>query len=247
MLSIDAKPDIETLSRALRVLGERQLPFVLANTATQLARRVKSGTLRAMRQRLDRPTSTTMNSLYVKMAKKGDPVARSYFKDAWASGIPADRYLRQTVHGGARRHKRFEKALIARGLMKSSQYAIPAASAMNQYGNVSGATVMRILSGLGAAESAGGYQANATGSKRSRRKGNAERYFVGDVGGTEGVWERKKTAFGDAVRPVFVFSDSAPRYRAIVPMFKIADNIVKANYMTEFTSALDQALATTRA
>lgn len=247
MLSIDTKPDIETLSRALRMVGDKQLPFVLALTATRLAQRVQKGTLRAMRQRLDRPTSTTMNSLFVKPAKKGNPVARSFFKDAWTSGVPADKYLQQVVRGGARPHKRFEKALISKGLMKSSQYAIPVASAMNQFGNVSRGTIMKILSGLGAAESAGGYKSNATGSKRSKRKGNAQRYFVGDVDGTEGVWERKKTAFGDAVRPVFVFSNGAPRYRAMVPIFTIADNIVKANYMREFTSALDQALATTKA
>lgn len=53
MLSIDAKPDIETLSRALRMVGDKQLPFVLALTATRLAQRVQKGTLRAMRQRLD--------------------------------------------------------------------------------------------------------------------------------------------------------------------------------------------------
>ncbi len=245
-MQIDAQPDLATLSKALRTLGERQLPFVLALTATNLAIRVKKGTLSIMRQRLDRPTSTTLNSLYVKPAKKGNPVARSFFKDAWTSGVPADTYLQQVVRGGQRPHKRFEKALIAKGVMKSSQYAIPAASAMNQFGNVSRGVIMKILSGLGAAESVSGFQANATGSKRSKRKGNAQRYFAGEVDGTHGIWERKKTAFGDAVRPVFVFSDGTPHYKAQLPIFKIADNIVKANYMAEFTSAMDHAMASAR-
>ncbi|SDI55871.1 hypothetical protein [Pseudomonas abietaniphila] len=247
MIRIDAQPDIEALSKGLRLLGDKQLPFALALTATKLAQRVKAGELDVMRQRLDRPTPTTMNSLYVKVAKKNNPEARAFFKDAWTSGVPADTYLQQAVKGGRRPHKRFEKALIAKGLMKSSQYAIPSPSAANQFGNVSRGVVLKILSALGAAETSSGFQANASGSKRSKRKGNQQRYFAGVVDGESGIWERKKTAFGDGVKPVFIFSDREPNYRTIIPFYKIADNIVKANYMAEFTSALDFALATAKA
>ena len=48
------------------------------------------------------------------------------------------------------------------------------------------------------------------------------------------------------VRPVFLFTDSAPKYKVIVPFFKIADNIIKANYSKEFSKALDRAIATAR-
>jgi len=246
MFRIDAHPETEQLSRALSELGSRQLPFALALAATRTAQRIKKGELAVMRQRLDRPTQTTMNSLFVKTATKQKPEARTFFKDAFTSGIPADTYMQAPVRGGKRKHKRFEKALIARGLMKNGQYAIPASSAVNQYGNVPRGVMTKILSGLGAAETASGFQANATGSKRSKRKGNAQRYFAGEVDGTQGIWERRKTAFGDAVRPVFLFADLEPRYRVIVPFFKIAENIVKANYMREFTDALDYAIKTAR-
>jgi hypothetical protein len=246
VVRIDARPNIEELSKALRTLSDKQLPFALALTATRLAMLVKKGELSVMRARLDRPTATTMNSLYVKVAKKGNPEARTFFKDAWTSGVPADTYLQQSVKGGRRPHKRFEKALIARGIMKPEQYALPAASALNEFGNVPRGTIMKILSGLGAAETVSGVQANATGSKRSKRKGNAQKYFAGDVDGTNGIWERRKTAFGDAVRPVFIFSEGEPVYRVIVPFYKIADNIVKANRAKEFASAMDQALSTAR-
>ncbi|VVN80966.1 hypothetical protein PS720_01096 [Pseudomonas fluorescens] len=214
--------------------------------ATRLAVLVKKGELSVLKARIDRPTTTTLNSLYVKPAKKGKPEARTFFKDAWTSGVPADTYLQQAVKGGRRPHKRFEKALIAKGIMKPGQFALPAASALNQFGNVPRGTIMKILSGLGAAETVSGVQANATGSKRSKRKGNAQKYFAGEVDGTQGVWERKKTAWGDAVRPVFIFSDGEPGYRVILPFFKIADNIVKANRVREFQSAMDTALATKR-
>ena len=246
MLKIDARTNIEELSKALRTVGEKQLPFAFALMATRLAVLVKKGELSVLKARIDRPTTTTLNSLYVKPAKKGKPEARTFFKDAWTSGVPADTYLQQAVKGGRRPHKRFEKALIAKGLMKPGQYALPAASALNQFGNVPRGTIMKILSGLGAAETVSGVQANATGSKRSKRKGNAQKYFAGEVDGTQGVWERKKTAWGDAVRPVFIFSDGEPGYRVILPFYKIADNIVKANRVREFQSAMDVALATKR-
>lgn len=246
MLQIDARTNIEELSKALRTVGEKQLPFAFALMATRLAVLVKKGELSVLKARIDRPTTTTLNSLYVKPAKKGKPEARTFFKDAWTSGVPADTYLQQAVKGGRRPHKRFEKALIAKGIMKPGQYALPAASALNQFGNVPRGTIMKILSGLGAAETVSGVQANATGSKRSKRKGNAQKYFAGEVDGTQGVWERKKTAWGDAVRPVFIFSDGEPGYRVILPFYKIADNIVKANRVREFQSAMDTALATKR-
>lgn len=246
MFKLDLALDAAPITAGMQELEQKHLPFVLALTATRLAQRVKKGELKVMRDRLDRPTPTTLNSLFVKMATTKGGAAEVYFKDSWASGIPADTYLQQAVSGGVRPHKRFEKALIARGLMRSTEYAVPTAPFMNQYGNVSRGTMLKILSGLGAAETGRGYQANASGSARSKRKGNADRFFSGDVDGTRGVWERKTMGMGDAVRPVFVFSSSAPRYRTIFPFFKIAENIVKANYPAEFADAFAQAMATAK-
>jgi len=223
----------------------RQIPFAQVLTATRLAQRVKKGMLPVMKARLDRPTPTTLNSLFVKAATKAK-AAEVYFKDSWASGIPADVYLQQAVNGGLRPHKRFEKALIARGVMQANEYAVPTAPFMNQYGNVSRGTMTKILSGLGAASLRAGYQANATNSRRSKAKGNAHRYFSADIDGTRGVWERVSMGMGDAVRPVFVFSASAPRYRTIFPFFKIGENIVKANHAAEFAQAFAEAQASAR-
>lgn len=226
-------------------IEHRQLPFVQMLAATRLAQRVKKGMLPVMKARLDRPTPTTLNSLFVKAATKSK-AAQVYFKDSWASGVPADAYLQQAVSGGIRPHKRFEKALIARGIMQASEYAVPTAPFMNQYGNVSRGTMTKILSGLGAAETRSGYQANASNSARSKAKGNAHRFFSGDVDGTRAVWEHKAMGMGNAVRPVFIFSASAPRYRTIFPFFKIGENIVKAHHSAEVAQAFAEARATAR-
>lgn len=246
MIRIELGQSAVSISKALQRLHQDQMPFILALTATRLAQQVKAGTLKVMKQRLDRPTRTTMNSLFVKMATKRQPTAQVYFKDSWTSGIPADAYLQPAVRGGVRPHKRFEKALQARGLMKAGQYAVPNPNLLNQYGNVSRGTITKVLSGLGAAETSAGYQANATGSRRSTRVGNARRYFAGVVDDAPGVWERMGSAFGEGVRPVFLFTDGAPRYRTIFPFFKMAENIVKANNAREVAAAFDDAMASAK-
>lgn len=240
-LDVDSTP----LFREISDIQRKQIPFALVLSQTKLAQRVKPGMLKVMQQRLDRPTPTTMKSLFVQAATKARP-AKVFFKDSWNSGIPADAYLQQTVQGGQRSHKRFERSLIAQGLMKAGQYAVPNTDLLNQYGNVSRGVMTRILSGLGAAEGRRGYQANATGSKRSKRKGNAERYFVGTVGGESGVWERKASAFGDGVKPVFLYTNGAPQYRVIFPFFKIGENIAKAHGQTELAAALREAILTAK-
>lgn len=246
MIRIDVSGGNDAVPLMLQRLERQQMPYILALTATRLAQRVKAGSIQVMKQRLDRPTPTTLKSLFVKMATKRNPAAQVYFKDAWGSGIPADTYLRPAVHGGARPHKRFEKALQARGLMRAGQFAVPNSNLLNHYGNVPRGTMTRILSGLGAAQTTSGYQANATSSRRSQRKGNARRYFAGVVDGAPGVWERKSTAFGEGVRPAFLFTDGAPQYRVRFPFFKVAENIVRAHHGREFAAAFDQAMATSK-
>lgn len=99
MFKVDMSLDAFPVSAGMRELEKRQIPFVMARTATLLAQRVKKGSITVMQKRLDRPTPTTLNSLFVKMATK-TRAAEVYFKDSWASGIPADTYLQQAVSGG---------------------------------------------------------------------------------------------------------------------------------------------------
>lgn len=243
MLNLTLDIDSVPLAREISDIQRKQIPFALVLAQTRLAaNRIKPGILAVMGQRLDRPTPTTMRSLFAQSATKRRP-AKVWFKDSWTTGIPADMYLQRAVQGGARSHKRFEKSLIAQGLMKSGQYAVPTADYLNQYGNVSRGTMTRILSGLGAAESGRGYQANATGSQRSQRKGNAERYFVGTLGDQSGIWERKAR---EQVKPVFLIADGAPHYRTIFPFFKIAENIGKAHGQAELAGALREAILTAK-
>lgn len=245
MIKIEATTTIEELSRALSSLGREQLPFALALAATRTAQRIQRAAKTALNQDLDSPTRTTLNSLFLKSATKRKPEATVWFKDAWNSGVPADAYLRPQVYGGKRKHKRFEKALIARGLMKGNQYAIPRPDVLDSNGNVKGSQVMRILSGLGAAETVAGVTANASGSKRSKAKNN-KRFFVATIGKASGVWERKQSAFGSGVKLWFLFVDNEPSYKVRYDFFQIARDTVEQHYLTEFTTALDHAIKTAK-
>ncbi|WP_190427487.1 hypothetical protein [Pseudomonas typographi] len=62
MLKIDLSTSGAAVSRAMQHLERQQMPFILALTATRLAQRVKAGSLEVMKQRLDRPTPSTLNT-----------------------------------------------------------------------------------------------------------------------------------------------------------------------------------------
>ncbi|OFA05179.1 hypothetical protein [Duganella phyllosphaerae] len=244
MATITLEEQVSQVLRNLDDISRRHVPFAVALALTKTAQRAQAGVLDVMRERFDRPTPFTLNSLRIVSAKRSDPqpFARVYFKDDAFKGTPASRYLGPEVHGGPRSQKRFERALIARGLMKSGQYALPAAGArLDQYGNVRRAQVVQILSALQAFGEQG-YQANRTNSTRSRRNGAAAKYFAGEVGGVEGVWQRQTFGFGEGVRPVFVFSESSPQYRVLVPFEKIVENVARARFGGEFQGAIAYAI-----
>lgn len=244
--TVSASANTAAIARSLGNLADKQIPFATANALTAIAKRIKAGQVKVMKDRLDRPTPFTLNSLYLKAARKNQLEARVWFKDYASKGTPAGKYMQPSVYGGAGKQKRFERALVARGLMGDDQHAIPVSSmARDSYGNVPRGLYVKILSGLKAFGQQG-YDANATNSTRSKRKGNAQRYFVATIDGMTGIWERRKSAFGDGATPLFVFTDSPPKYRVRVPFFKIAENIHKANYEREFTVALTHAIATAK-
>lgn len=246
MLDIRTTSNIELISRALRQVGEKQLPFVFALAATRTAQKVRTALLDKMGEVLDRPTPTTLRSLSIRSATKNRPEARVWFKDTFSHGIPADRYLQPQVVGGPRRPKRLEVALRSKGILGSDEWAIPSKDVLNQFGNMPGALAMRILSGLGAAETSSGATANASGSRRSKKKGNARRYFVAKIKNTHAVWERKQTAWGSAIRPVILFVKKAPQYRPAFEFFKIAEETVAAHYEDQFNKAIGVALDNAR-
>lgn len=211
----------------------KQVPFALALTLTTLAKMVEKGEYKVMAKRFDRPTKATLNSIFVRPANKTKLQATVGLKDQGA-GVPAEKYLKASVYGSTRKPKRFEKALIAKGLMKPGQYAMPNKAYLDQNGNIKGSFARRVLKAVDPNKA-------APVGKKTR----ASKYFAGEVDGEAGIWERKRFGKDYGVRPVFIFT-SAPSYRVRVPFFKIAENIVKANFDREFADAFEKATLTAR-
>lgn len=221
--------------RSLRQLRREDAPIVTAYALTKTAQDIKAAEVASMKSVFDRPSRFTLNALYMKPATKRDLVAVVYFKEGFGS-IPAWRYLGPQVEGGSRQHKSHEKRLIRAGHMKPDEYAVPGAGAkLDQYGNISGPTIERILSHVQAAEQFAGYQANATGSRRSRAKRKKSgTYFVLRPDGTgrsrgsvaPGIYLRQNV---NQIVPVIMFV-KAPRYRKRFPFYETAQHVFRANF-----------------
>lgn len=229
-MAIHLRVDSRDVMRAIRTLAKDDAPIVTAYALTKTAQDIKAAVVAAMSKVFDRPSRFTLNSLYVQAAKKTELVAMVYPKEGFGS-VPAWRYLGPQIEGGKRAHKAHEKRLIRAGHMKSDEFAVPGKGAkLDQYGNLSGSTIERILSQLQAAEQFAGYKANETSRSRARnKKKKTGRYFVlrPDAAGrarggvAPGIYYRQGLR---EIVPVIMFV-KAPSYRKRFPFYEIARTV----------------------
>lgn len=228
-MPITLRVDTRDVMRALSDLKEEDAPFVTAYALTKTGQDIKDAEFASMKDVFDRPTKFTLNSLFLKPASKRDLVAEVFFKEGFGS-IPAWRYLGPQVEGGGRAHKSHEKRLIAAGHMRADEFAVPGKGVkLDQFGNISGSTIERILSQLQAAGGSG-YQANATNSARSKAKRRASQYFVLRPG-SNSARANRQVAPGIYYRqgmtgmvPVIMFV-RAPRYQKRFPFYETAERV----------------------
>lgn len=241
-MRVTVTTNLDDLIKTLSKLEREQLPFASAVALTRTAERVQFNEKEVMRDVFDAPTPWTMNSLFVDPAEKRDwpkQSARTWFKDFAPKGTAANDYLQAQVSGGPRKHKRSEKALIARGIMKSTEYAIPGNGAqLDPFGNMKKGQIVKMLSDLRAFSEVG-YLANRSASKRSTAK--ASGYFFADIDGTRGIWQRVK-GWSGGVRSVLVFVSHSPKYRKRFPFWEVAENTTKAHYGRIFEIELNNAV-----
>lgn len=150
---------------------QRKIPFAAVWALTKSAKVAEDAIRSEMRRVLDSPVPWTINSLRTSPATKAKPEATVAYREFGAKGgTPAGVYLRFLEAGGQRRHKRFERALIAAGVMQPSQYAVPARkfAGVDYSGNVPRKMIVRILSQLRAFGEQG-YRANLPTDRKKRR------------------------------------------------------------------------------
>jgi hypothetical protein len=256
-MQLDVRADLKDAERYLIGLRKDQIPFATAYALTQTAKQGQENIRQEMRRVFDKPKPYTLNGTFVIPARKNQLYAVVKLKDGYniptnqdgARGTP-DQYLRAQTKGGQRRPKAFEKLLINRGLMPPGMYAIPTSAApKDQYGNVSAGYFNRIMSQLRIATDP---LSNATAASRKRKKTRTSGYFVAYPGRLQtkhlaaGIYERIGTGFGSAIRPIFIYTDSAPTYRRRLDFDGIVRKAVETHLAYNFEQAFRLAERTAR-
>ena len=253
MFTINIRSNANEIVRQFRETGHRKIRSAIKVAINSTAHAVRQAARVEMSRAFDRPTPYTLNSLFLKYATDRDLSAVVWLKDERAAGkgTPATKYLAPQIEGGARRMKRFERALKVKGLLPDGMFAVPGAGAkLDAYGNMSRGLIVQILSALGAAEinraglPASGYDANRTASSIKRRGKKLAQFFVGRPGGGRlplGVWQRSTSDFGrkgGRIRPVLIFV-KALQYKARFRYFEVAEATVKTEFPRRLRDALN--------
>lgn len=243
--SIDATDARRMASDVRQVARQAQFAHVVALTRTAVE--VKAAEQEEMRSVFDRPTSFTLNAIYVKAATKAEPEARVGIKDGSgvaARVVPPAKYLSAEIEGGGRRLKSFEKRMQAAGAMPRGWFAVPGSAArLDSAGNLSRGLITGILSQLGSAgfvfPTQNDKRALANIRRATTRAGG--RYFAlverhGKL--SPGIYLRPESAFGHAApRPVVLFVKSVT-YRRRLDF----DGIARRTAETFYEAKLDEAL-----
>ena len=130
----------------------------------------------------DRPTPFIMRGFKYTKATRESLVATVY-ADEYTGPDPQSTLMAQ-VFGGARKPKRYELALRAKGILPQDQFIAPGRDAkLDSYGNISFGTVVKVLSELQAFTEMG-FVANR---KRRVKKTNSDLFVINRVGRKE-LW-----------------------------------------------------------
>ena len=251
---------LDQLFKSLDDFEKSQFLYAAARAITKTGQDVKDALIKEMSRVFDRPTPYTLNSLYLRPAKKNDLSAFIYPKDAgvfFGMGTPAKKFLYPEIEGGPRHVKRFERALQARDILPTGMYVTPGAAAdLDIYGNISAGQIRQILSFFGAAEMTMGYTANmAEKDKAKLAKGTKKKrgfaYFVSNGRGGSpsrlpyGIYKRTGFAWGSAIKPILLFVRK-PSYKSLFKFFEIGQKVSGETFSKNFREAMDEALRTAR-
>ncbi len=151
IFNVKVESDLSKMFWQLGAVDSTQWPGLLAEAANETGFYVINKYKQQMPSFIDRPTSWTLNSMYLKKASSKNVEASVQWREfsGSGSGTSAGKYLQPEVFGGNRHQKRFEKALEAAGLMPKGYVAIPTAQAPRDgFGNVPGSFIVAVLSYL---------------------------------------------------------------------------------------------------
>ncbi|MDZ7824155.1 MAG: hypothetical protein U5K75_09035 [Ahrensia sp.] len=211
-----------------RDLGN-DLPFAVARAITWTLKDVQSNNPKWMRRAFDNPNAWTLNSMRVQPATKR-MAGRVFFKNevkAGGKGTNAGRYLQPNILGLYRPHTRWEKLLIAKGVLFKGEYAMPASGMkLNAFGNVPSRIYPEIIAQLKLGSNGIGNQTSATKARRKAR--GVARVFIPGADGRpsslpRGIWQRERDS---SISPLFIFTTNRPAYEVLFPWQGLAAKTV---------------------
>lgn len=258
-----------------RLAGQqKQVRFATAVALTRTAKHAQASVIDEMRAKFDRPTPTTLRSLFVKPATKANLEAMVYLKTKPLGG-KNPRSMAQTIGhqfgGGPRNAKMLEEALRASGYVQAGEFIVPAAGAkLDRYGNWQRGQIVQALSQLRIGR--GGYDNASTGSQRSQRnvakagamfwslgkagKSGAKQLidkatgiaygYVGRVGQASHLAKGIWMRTSAGLKPIAIVVSGAPRYRKVIDMERIARQSIAQHFDQEFDRAFAAAMSTAR-
>lgn len=129
MLSIRRQGNIDSVVRALRDVPARVIPYATSTALTRTAQAAQTRIVAEMPRVFAAPTRYTLNSTFVRAATVKTLAAQVAVKNQAAGGTQPEHYLEPEVFGGARREKRFERALRYAGVLPAGQHVVPGRAA----------------------------------------------------------------------------------------------------------------------
>ena len=227
-------PSIAEALASVRDVPRRVIPYAVATALTRTAKHAEQTELPAeMRKVFRNPVAYTLNSLRVEPATKDTLRARVMVKDK-AAGLAPENYLLPEVQGGGRKHKASEMAMRYSGALSQGQYAMPGAGlSLDAAGNVKASEIRTILAAL--RNIRGGVGAKGQAAGRGRKLAND--LLVGKPTGgdrPEGIWRRE----GKRLRPLFVFTSSAPDYSRRLDFDGVVQRVALDRFRPEFEKAV---------
>ena len=229
--------DIERFARQFGEQGAKQIRYATARALTALAKKGQKAIEQQIGSVFSNATPWVRNSVFVTAARASNLEATVGIKDQGARATPAH-YLRDHINAGERGNKPMELAMRSMGILPAGWLAVPSKDGVQRdaYGNVSKATLRRIL--------------RALSQKQTTTRGSiASRVFVIKPGVRShlapGIWSATRVGDQSVIKAVFLFVNEAS-YRRVLDLEEIVGEIVRRDLDSELRAAFDDAMRTAR-
>ena len=239
---------------ALDDAARRQVPFVMAQTLTALAKDVQAHLKKRLPAVFDQPTPFTERGVFMQRAEKTNLNAQVFFPDSQEqSGHGVREYIRPGARGGIRSQKRTEYLLTGMGFLPTGWVTVPGSyfkkgNNLDGYGNIPGAIYKQIINLLQIKkyDTKGARQKYAASQKRVAKMGVVDEFFAVGRGANQlnkgggwlppGVYRRTGKSGRELVQ-YLLFVPKA-KYNVRLDVMAESQKVVDANLQQRFAESV---------